>query len=110
MPDWNSTGSSNFGNTEAGIQLRKMERITAHSDNDFSVALYGSLWVAALSFIWIFCRADPEEPVKYVVEPPEQAEPGWRGKVLEKPALKVSAGTYSVLGFQLTPHRSRAPP
>ncbi|KAJ4369189.1 Meiotic Sister-Chromatid recombination aldehyde dehydrogenase [Neocucurbitaria cava] len=67
-----------------------MERITARADNDFNVVLYGSLWVAALSLIWFFCRADPEEPVKYVVGPPEQAEPGWKGEVLEKPALKVS--------------------
>lgn len=67
-----------------------MERITARADNDFSIALYGSLWVATLAFIWITCRANPEAPVKYVVEPPEQAEPGWEGEVLEKPSLKVS--------------------
>ncbi|KAH9864748.1 hypothetical protein IAQ61_008693 [Plenodomus lingam] len=58
-----------------------MERITARADNDFSIALYGSLWVAALAFIWITCRADPEAPVKYDVEPPAQAEPGWKGEV-----------------------------
>ena len=66
--------------------MRRMERITARADNDFNVVLYSSLWVAALSLIWFFCRADPEEPVKYVVEPPEQAEPGWKGEVLETPS------------------------
>jgi hypothetical protein len=66
-----------------------MERITARSEGDFFTVLYGSLWIAALSAIWFFCRADPEAPVKYVVEPPEQANPGWKGEVLEKPTLKV---------------------
>ncbi|KAI8934513.1 hypothetical protein NX059_008213 [Plenodomus lindquistii] len=70
-----------------------MERITARADNDFSIALYGSLWVAALAFIWITCRADPEAAVKYEVEPPEQAQPGWKGEVLEKPSIKVSGSS-----------------
>lgn len=46
-----------------------------------------------MSVIWFFCRADPEAPVKYVVELPEQAKPGWKGEVLEKPTLKVSCET-----------------
>jgi hypothetical protein len=66
-----------------------MDRITARADNDFNVVLYGTLWIAALSFIWLTCRADPEEAVKYVVETPEQAKPGWKGEVLEEPGLKV---------------------
>ena len=77
--------------TTFGLPLRIMERITARSDNDFDVALYSCLWIAALSFIWILCRANPEAPVKYNVEPPEQAEPGWKGDVLEQPTLKVNA-------------------
>lgn len=82
----------------AHCQLRTMERITARADNDFSVYFYSSLWVAALSFIWFFCRADPEDPVKYAVEPPEQAEPGWKGEVLERPSLKASH-VLSVVGM-----------
>ncbi|KAF1832125.1 ALDH-like protein [Decorospora gaudefroyi] len=70
-----------------------MDRITARADNDFSVALYGTLWIAALAFIWITCRADPEEPVKYAVETPAQAKPGWKGEVLEKAGLKVSGSS-----------------
>jgi hypothetical protein len=66
-----------------------MDRITARADNDFAVVFYGTLWVAALSLIWLTCRADPEEPVKYVVETPEQAKKGWKGQVLEKSQLKV---------------------
>ena len=66
-----------------------MDRITASADNDFNVALYGTLWIAALSLIWFTCRADPEEPVKYLVETPEQAEKGWKGEVLEDTGLKV---------------------
>lgn len=66
-----------------------MERITAHPEGDFYTALYASLWVVALSAIWYFCRADPEKPAKYEVEPPEQAKPGWKGEVLAKTTLKV---------------------
>jgi hypothetical protein len=66
-----------------------MERITARADGDFYTLFYGLLWAVAISIIWFFCRADPEKPVKYVVEPPEQAEPGWKGEVLQKPSLKV---------------------
>ena len=66
-----------------------MDRITARADNDFNVVLYSALWIAALSFIWLTCRADPEEAVKYVVDTPEQAKPGWEGEVLEEPSLKV---------------------
>jgi hypothetical protein len=69
--------------------VRNMDRITARADNDFNVILYGTLWIAALSFIWLTCRADPEEAVKYVVETLEQAKPGWKGEVLQEPGLKV---------------------
>jgi len=69
--------------------ISNMDRITARADNDFNVVLYGTLWIAALSFIWFTCRADPEEPVKYAIETPEQAQKGWKGEVLESPGLKV---------------------
>ncbi|EMD96226.1 hypothetical protein COCC4DRAFT_184557 [Bipolaris maydis ATCC 48331] len=70
-----------------------MDRITARVDNDFNVVLYGTLWIAALSFIWLTCRADPEEPVKYTVETPQEAEKGWKGKVLDEPGLKISGSS-----------------
>ncbi|RYN51000.1 putative aldehyde dehydrogenase-like protein [Alternaria tenuissima] len=70
-----------------------MDRITARADNDFAVVFYGTLWVAALSLIWFTCRADPEEPVKYVIDTPEQTKKGWKGQVLEKPQLKVSGSS-----------------
>jgi hypothetical protein len=85
-----------------------MDRITARADNDFSVVLYGSLWIAALSLIWFTCRADPEEPVKYVVETPEQAKKGWKGQVLEKPQLKVCARSILLQGWKLTRSRYQA--
>jgi hypothetical protein len=71
-----------------------MDRITASADGDFYTLLYGCLWIVALSIIWIFCRADPEQAVKYVVEPPEQAKPEWKGQLLEKPSLKVRTSRY----------------
>lgn len=87
-----------------------MERITARSEGDFYTVLYGSLWIAALSVIWFFCRADPEKPVKYVVEPPEQAKPGWEGEVLEKPSLKVHTRFVFCEELKLTRHRCPDPP
>lgn len=66
-----------------------MERITARSEGDFYTVLYSTLWIAALSLIWVFCRGNPERAVKYVVEPPAQVASGWKGEVLEKPSLKV---------------------
>jgi hypothetical protein len=86
-----------------------MERITARSEGDFYTVLYGSLWVVALSVIWFFCRADPEKPVKYVVEPPEQAKPGWKGEVLETPSLKVRTSLGKAGILPLTSHRFLAP-
>jgi hypothetical protein len=84
-----------------------MERITARSEGDFFTVLYGSLWIAALSAIWFFCRADPEAPVKYAVEPPEEAKPGWKGEVLEKPTLKVLVLCKYITVLQLTSSRSQ---
>jgi delta 1-pyrroline-5-carboxylate dehydrogenase len=63
-----------------------MDRITASADGDFYTLLYGCLWIV--------CRADPEQAVKYVVEPPEQAKPEWKGQLLEKPSLKVRTSRY----------------
>jgi hypothetical protein len=84
-----------------------MERITARSEGDFFTVLYGSLWIVALSAIWFFCHADPEAPVKYVVEPPEEAKPGWKGKVLDKPTLKVIILHKYTSVCQLTSFRSQ---
>lgn len=68
-----------------------MERMIAHREGDFYTLLYGSLWIAAFTLIWFFCRGNPERAVKYVVEPPPEASPDWKGEVLESPSLKVSS-------------------
>ena len=36
-----------------------------------------------------FILQDEEAPIEYKVPLPEQAKPGWTGKVLEEPSIKV---------------------
>lgn len=46
--------------------------------------------------IWLLyrnLRPDPEKAVDFTVPTPEQCEPGWRGKTLDEPAIKVSGST-----------------
>lgn len=49
------------------------------------------LAVAALLFLAL--RLDPEKAVDFVVPPPEQCEPGWQGKGLDSPSIKVLGST-----------------
>ncbi|KAF1358929.1 ALDH-like protein [Lizonia empirigonia] len=53
----------------------------------FVLATVGAV---TLWFLYWLLRTDAEAPVPYSVAPPEQAQPGWRGAVLEQPSLKVS--------------------
>lgn len=53
------------------------------------------LCIAALCIILVsrlaryFLYQDEEAPVDYAVPLPDQAKPGWTGKVLEEPSIKV---------------------
>lgn len=49
----------------------------------------GAVGAATLFFLYLLLRTDPEAPLQYSVPPPEQAQPGWRGSVLQEPSLKV---------------------
>ena len=43
-----------------------------------------------LAWIGFIClRTDPEKAVDFSVSAPEQCKPGWRGKELEEPSIKV---------------------
>lgn len=44
---------------------------------------------ATLCFLYWLLRTHAEAPVSYIVAPPEQAQPSWRGAILEQPSLKV---------------------
>jgi hypothetical protein len=52
----------------------------------YMVAAVGAVTVCAL---YLLLRTDAEASVPYTIEPPEQARPGWKGDVLDKPTLKV---------------------
>lgn len=57
--------------------------------DEYSTLVLGAVGAATLVFFYLLLRTNPEAPVPYSVAPPEQAQPGWRGPVLEEPALKV---------------------
>lgn len=51
--------------------------------------LLGGIGLVTVYFAYLLLRSDPEAPVPYHVEPPEQIRPGWKGEVLEEPSLKA---------------------
>ena len=42
------------------------------------------------SFCYKLSRDDDEAPVEYTVSIPDQCKPGWEGKILDEPSVKVS--------------------
>ena len=61
-----------------------MERLEEHNP----LLLY-AITVATLSILYFLFRTDSEAAVPYNVSSPEQATPGWKGKVLEDLTMKV---------------------
>ena len=52
--------------------------------------------LCVLGTIWLLYRAlrtDPEKAVDFTVPAPEQCEPGWSGKILDQPTIKVARTT-----------------
>ncbi|KAK5734016.1 Meiotic Sister-Chromatid recombination aldehyde dehydrogenase [Elasticomyces elasticus] len=54
--------------------------------------------ITALAFLgaWLvyqLLRSDPEPAVSFTVPAPEQCKPGWQGKTLDNPSIKVSGST-----------------
>ena len=68
--------------------LRTMEHL-----DEYSTYVLSAVGAATLYFLYLLLRTDAEAPVPYNVTPPEQAQPGWRGQVLQEPTLKVGALT-----------------
>ncbi|KAF2203877.1 ALDH-like protein, partial [Delitschia confertaspora ATCC 74209] len=48
---------------------------------------------ATVLLFYFLLRTDPEAAVHYHVETPEQAQPGWKGEILEEPSIKVSGSS-----------------
>ncbi|KAF9698151.1 hypothetical protein EKO04_003704 [Ascochyta lentis] len=57
--------------------------------NEHSSYVLGAVGAATLYFLYWLLRTDAEAPVPYSITPPEPAQPGWRGQVLDQPTLKV---------------------
>ena len=70
-------------------------QLSGHSNMDLSATGIITIWSVVLSLIllarWLTNRA--EQSVDYSVPLPEECRPGWSGKVLEKPSLKISGST-----------------
>jgi len=56
---------------------------------DSSVYLLGAIGAATIVALYFLFRKDAEAAVPYHIEAPEQTRPGWKGKVLDEPSLKV---------------------
>ena len=57
--------------------------------DEYSSYVLGAVGAVTLCFLYLLLRTDAEAPVPYNVTPPEQAQPGWRGEVLQEPTLKA---------------------
>jgi hypothetical protein len=56
---------------------------------DYQPYLLSCIGISTLVLFYLLFRKDPEAAIPYNVTPPEQSKPGWKGQVLEEPALKV---------------------
>ncbi|KAF1962960.1 aldehyde dehydrogenase-like protein [Byssothecium circinans] len=54
--------------------------------------VYGSLWAICILIAYLV-RKDREAAVPYIVDAPEQVEPGWKGEEVEETTLKVSGSS-----------------
>lgn len=48
---------------------------------------------ASLWLLYVLLRNDPEKAVDFTVAAPEQCRPGWRGRVLDDPSIKIPGST-----------------
>jgi len=72
------------GVTTTNIQSRAMEQL-----EDYNTYILGAISLAVLFVSYYFLRTDPEASVPYNVAPPAEAQPGWKGEILEEPSLKA---------------------
>ena len=49
----------------------------------------GIVIIITTTILFYVLKPDPEAPVEFTVPVPEQCKPGWKGKVLDQPSLKV---------------------
>ncbi|KAK4550739.1 hypothetical protein LTR36_000318 [Oleoguttula mirabilis] len=50
----------------------------------------GLALLVATWLLYVLARGDVEKAVRFTVPTPEQCKPGWKGKILDDPAIKVS--------------------
>ncbi|KAK5128708.1 hypothetical protein LTR85_000041 [Meristemomyces frigidus] len=69
-----------------------MDRLKVLEDVSLDVKTIATAVAVILSgwLIYAFLRGDPERAVNFNVPTPEQCRPGWKGKTLDDPVIKVS--------------------
>ena len=67
--------------------------VQGHLEVDFRNITTAICILLALWFLYRLLRSDNEKAVDFTVPTPEQLEPSWNGKTLEKPTIKVSGST-----------------
>ena len=56
---------------------------------DPNIYVLGAIGTVTLLVFYFLFRRDTEAAVDYVVQPPAQTRPGWKGEILEELSLKV---------------------
>ncbi|KAL8707997.1 MAG: hypothetical protein Q9220_007077 [cf. Caloplaca sp. 1 TL-2023] len=59
---------------------------------EISISIFAIVLVQTLLSSVVF-RRDDEAPIEYFVALPEQCKPGWSGKLLEEPCVKISGSS-----------------
>jgi len=68
-------------------------RNLAHVPADPTIVVQAFIAAASLWLLYVLLRTDPEKAVDFTTPAPEQCRPGWRGRVLDDPSIKVPGST-----------------
>jgi hypothetical protein len=68
------------------LPLSAMEHL-----EEYNTLVLGAIGTLTLFVFYFLFRGNPEAAVPYNVTPPKEAQPGWKGEVLEEPSLKVTS-------------------
>jgi len=64
-----------------------------NGDLDATALTTGAVLLVTAWLLYALLRTDSEKAVGFTVPVPDQCKPGWQGKVLDEPSIKVSGST-----------------
>jgi len=71
-----------------------------HADK-WSLALYAALAGVTLALLKFLFRSTTEDAIDFSVPVPEQCRPGWKGKQLQEPTIKVCMQRGTLIGTRV---------